>query len=354
MRNFPIFDGHNDVLMSFAPPYSQPIGTFFQRNTDRHFDLPRAKDGHFGGGIFAVFIEDASSMALLQNLNNLSQGGKIEATALDFAAAQQATMHMVANFHRIAKLSNGQMKVVRTANELDECLRTGVVAAVLHFEGAEPIGPDLDELEVYYQAGLRSLGIVWSRPTLFGEGVPFMVNHSPDTGPGLTDLGKALVRACNHMGILIDLSHLNEKGFWDVARISRAPLVATHSNAYALVPITRNLTNAQLDAIKESGGLVGVNLVTAFLNADASARTDVAIETIVRHFDYLINRMGIEHVGFGSDFGPIDIPVPDVIQDITGLPRVINALRQAGYGDSDLRRIAYENWARVLRKTWSV
>ncbi len=352
MRNFPIFDGHNDVLMSFAPPYSQPIGTFFHRNTDRHFDLPRAKEGQFGGGMFAVFIEDASSMALLQNVTNMSQGGKIEATALDLATAQRATMQMVANLHRIAKRSDGQMKVVRTADELDLCLETGIVAAILHFEGAEAIGPDLDELEVYYQAGLRSLGIVWSRPTLFGEGVPFMVNHTPDTGPGLTDLGKALVKACNQLGILIDLSHLNEKGFWDVARASNAPLVATHSNAYALVPITRNLTDAQLDAIQESGGMVGVNLVTPFLNADASARTDVAMETIVRHFDYLVNRMGIEHVGFGSDFGPIDVPMPDVIQDITGLPKIIEALRQAGYDDSDLRRIAHENWARVLRKTW--
>lgn len=352
MPNFPIFDGHNDVLMSFSPPFNQPLETFFQRNTDRHFDLPRAQEGRFGGGMFAVFIEDESSAAVLQNLQGVATSGVPEAGALDLGTAQRVAMQMVANLHRLAKLSNGQMQVVRTADELDECLRTGVIATILHFEGAEPIGPNLDELEVYYQAGLRSLGIVWSRPTLFAEGVPFMVNHTPDTGPGLTDLGKALVKACNELGILIDLSHLNEKGFWDVARLSDAPLVATHSNAYSLVPVTRNLTDTQLDAIKESGGMVGVNLVTVFLNADASARTDVSLETIVRHFDYLVKHVGLEHVGLGCDFGPIDVPMPDVIQDVAGLPKIITALGQAGYGESELRKLAYENWARVLRKTW--
>lgn len=350
--NFPIFDGHNDALMGFSPPFNHPLARFFERNTDHHIDLPRIREGKMGGGMFAVFIEDASSAALLKSLQTVSGGSTSAAGALDLDVAQRATMQMIANLYRLAKMSNGQMQVVTTADELDTCLQTGVLAAVLHFEGAEAIGPNLDELEVYYQAGLRSLGIVWSRPTLFAEGVPFIAHHTPDTGPGLTDLGKALVKSCNELGIVIDLSHLNEKGFWDVVKISNAPLVATHSNAWSLVPVTRNLTDKQLQAIKEAGGMVGVNLVTLFLNEDVTTRTDTSLETIVRHFDYLIQQVGIDHVGLGADMSLDDVPIPDIIKDVAGVPKIFEALAQAGYGESELRKLAYENWARVLRATW--
>ena len=112
----------------------------------------------------------------------------------------------------------------------------GNLAAVLHIEGAEAIDPELEALEVFYAAGLRSLGPVWSRPNVFGHGVPFRFPSSPDTGPGLTDAGKELVRACNRLRIMLDLTHLNEAGFWDVAALTDAPLVATHSNVHALCP----------------------------------------------------------------------------------------------------------------------
>jgi membrane dipeptidase len=136
---------------------------------------------------------------------------------------------------------------------------------VLHIEGAEAIDPNFEFLDVLYEAGLRSLGPVWSRPNAFGHGVPFRCPSSPDTGPGLTDLGKELIGACNRLGILIDLSHLNERGFWDVAAISNAPLVATHSNAHALSPHSRNLIDSQLAAIRETGGIVDVNFATSRL-----------------------------------------------------------------------------------------
>ncbi len=118
------------------------------------------------------------------------------------------------------------------------------------------------------------MALVWSRPTVFASGVPFKFPSTPDTGPGLTEAYRALVRACNRLGIMIDLSHLNEKGFWDVAALSQAPLVATHSNAHAICPSTRNLTDKQLDAIKEFDGMVGLNFPS-----DSCARTAGAIST---------------------------------------------------------------------------
>ena len=138
--------------------------------------------------------------------------------------------------------------------------------------------------------------------------MPFAFPHSPDTGPGLTDAGKQLVRACNRLGIMIDLSHLNEQGFWDVAKLSDAPLVATHSNAHALCASSRNLTDKQLDAIKESDGMVGLNFAVGFLREDGANDADTPIDVMVRQIDYLAERVGIDRVGFGSDFDGAKMP----------------------------------------------
>jgi membrane dipeptidase len=344
---FPIIDGHNDALMYFAPPNNAPIESFFERADGRQVDIPRAKEGGFAGGFFAVFAEEEQALAMVHNYDPAAE---YILPAVEYEYAARCAMQMSATLFRIEAMSGGQFKVVRTVQDFESCIRNGVVGGVLHFEGAEPIDPDLNALEVYYQAGLRSLGIVWSRPTVFGYGVPFKFPSSPDTGPGLTDAGKELVRACNRLGIMVDLSHLNEKGFWDVAKITDAPLVATHSNAHALCELTRNLTDRQLDAIKESDGMVGVNFVTLLMREDAANDPDTPLETVVRHFDYLVEKLGLERVGMGSDFGVAT--VPNDLADISMYPNLIAALRKAGYDDDTLRKITHENWLRVLRKTW--
>jgi membrane dipeptidase len=344
---FPIIDGHNDALMYFSPPDNGAIGSFFERVEGRQVDMPRAKDGGFAGGFFAVFAPEEQALDMVHNFDPTLEY-ILPAVEYDYAA--RFAMQMSANLFRIEAESGGQFRVVRTVQDFENCLRGGVVGGVLHFEGAEPIDTDLNALEVYYQAGLRSLGIVWSRPTVFGYGVPFKFPASPDTGPGLTDAGKELVRACNRLGIMVDLSHLNEKGFWDVAKITDAPLVATHSNAHALCEIPRNLTDRQLDAIKESDGMVGVNFVTLLLRADGANNGDTPLETVVRHFDYLVEKVGLERVGMGSDFGVAT--VPKELADVSMFPNLIAGLRKAGYDDDTLRKITHENWLRVLRKTW--
>ena len=228
--------------------------------------------------------------------------------------------------------------------------RSGVFAALLHLEGAEAIDPDLDALEVFHRAGLRSLGPVWSRPNPFGNGVPFLFPHSPDTGLGLTDAGRRLVKECNRLRIVIDLSHLSERGFWDVVDLSDAPLVATHSNAHALSQSTRNLTDRQLDAVRASDGLVGINFCVGFLRADGAPEIDTPLDEIVRHVDYLVERLGIDRVGFGSDFD--GAMIPGELGDASGLPKVMDALRRHGYSEAELCKIGYQNWIRVLRATW--
>jgi membrane dipeptidase len=135
-----------------------------------------------------------------------------------------------------------------------------------------------------------------------------------------------------------------------VAAISDKPLVATHSNVHALTPTTRNLTDRQLDAIRDSDGMVGVNFAVYFLRPDGTGEADTPLEVVVRHFDYLVERVGIDRVGFGSDFDGATIPTE--IGDASGLPRLVDALREAGYDEGSLRKLTHENWIRVLRATW--
>ena len=167
---------------------------------------------------------------------------------------------------------------------------------------------------------------------------------------GLTAAGKRLVTACNRLGVLVDLSHLNEAGFWDVHRISDAPLVATHSAVHALCPSPRNLTDAQLDAIGATGGIVGVNFHVGFLRPDGDADAPTSLREIVRHARYVADRIGVEHVGLGSDFDGAHMP--DDLEDVTRLPDLVGALGEAGFSQRDLGLITHENWVRVLEQTW--
>jgi membrane dipeptidase len=251
---------------------------------------------------------------------------------------------------RIERESRGQVKICRTSAEIQDCIESGTLAAVMHVEGAEAIDPDMQMLDVLYGAGLRSIGPVWSRSNIFGHGVPFRYPSGPDTGPGLTDHGRALVKACNAMRIMIDLSHLNEKGFWDVHALSDAPLVATHSNAHAICPHSRNLTDKQLAAIRESRGMVGLNFATSFLRPDGRRDAQTSLQDMIRHLDHLIEHVGVDGVGLGSDFDGATIPA--AIGDARGLPNLVEAMRRHGYDEEMLRKLCWANWVDVLRRTW--
>jgi membrane dipeptidase len=198
---------------------------------------------------------------------------------------------------------------------------------------------------------MRSLGLVWSRPNAFATGVPFEAPGSPDQGPGLTELGRALVRACNSLGVVVDVSHLNARGFWDVAALSEAPLVASHCGAHALSPSPRNLTDDQLRAIGESGGIVGINFHVGFLRADCAEDADTPVARIAEHAAHVAEMAGVGAVGLGSDFDGATMPAE--LGDVAGLPRVLGAMRDAGFSEEEVAAIAWGNWVRVLRETWT-
>jgi membrane dipeptidase len=319
-----IIDGHNDLALRT-----------WRGLEPRHVDLATAAASGFAGGFFALFVPGP---------------GKHEEPPVPYSLPLDAAIPVdearrVAN--ELATILEGlDVTIARRVEDF----QPGRVTAIMHLEGADPLAPDLSDLHAWYERGLRSIGLVWSRPNAFAEGVPFAFPSSPDTGPGLTEEGRNLVRACNQLGILIDLSHLNEVGFWDVAQASNAPLVATHSNAHTLSPSSRNLTDEQLDAIGASGGVVGVNFAVAFLRADGDNDVSTPLTEIVRHVEYIAERIGVDHVAFGSDFEGAD--VPDELGGVAGLPRLVEALRVAGFDDEALAKITHGNWLRVLEQTW--
>ncbi len=349
-QTIPVFDGHNDVLLRlYLRGGPDSVANFMMGNGKGQLDFPRARKGGFAGGMFAIFVPSPQRP---RPDNEAPKDVTDEPFPLevDLARAQKAVFGMASLLFQIERESNGQVRVCRSVGEIRQCIAKGVLAPVLHIEGAEAIDPEFQALEVLHKAGLRSLGPVWSRSNIFGHGVPFAFPSSPDTGPGLTDAGKELVRACNRLHILIDLSHLNEKGFWEVAGLSDAPLVATHSNAHTVCNHARNLTDKQLDAIRDSGGMVGVNYAVNFLRPDGKRDDDTSLDQVVDHIEYLIKRLGEDHVGLGSDFDGATIPKD--LNSAAALPNLVAAMRARQFGEALITKVCSENWLKVLERTW--
>ncbi len=346
----PFFDGHNDFLLRLWKSPAPREETWLGDGRIGHLDLARMKASGFAGGLFAIFVPPASSgpppdfKALMADPPyNLPMPPQMTHTQ-----AQPDALTMAGLLHWMERVAPQDFCVCRSVTEIREAMAAGRIAGVMHMEGAEAIGPDLDALYLFHQMGLRSLGPVWSRPTIFGHGVPMAFPGTPDIGPGLTNKGRDLVRLCNELGILIDLSHLNEKGFDDVAAVSTAPLVATHSNAHALCRSPRNLTDRQLHMIRERDGMVGFNFATFYLNANGSADQGTDWEVMLRHLDHLISEAGEDHVGLGSDFD--GCVLPDLIGDVTGIPNLFQAMAAHGYDAPLIEKLARGNWLNCLER----
>ncbi len=357
--NPPIFDGHNDTVLKFFQERTKTKSprSFFEYSDVGHVDLPRALAGGLSGGFFAIF---APNKPKDKNAGFASEQSEDEHSRLTYKTplppkvkqpyAQKVTLAMMAQLFAWEEEGNGRIQIIRTADQLEHCLQNGIFAIIIHIEGAEAIDKQFDALHVFYQAGLRSLGPVWSRPCKYGSGVPFDFPAAPDIGDGLPKAGKRLIKACNELGILVDLSHLNEKGFWDAAKISDAPLVCTHSGAHACCASPRNLLDSQLDAIKETNGVVGVNFYKGFLRADGHPTAETSLTEIVRHAAYIADRIGVDHVALGSDFDGAQMP--EDLKDAASLPHLLTAFREHGFNEEEIAKIANENWLRVLRATW--
>ncbi|MDU8943430.1 dipeptidase [Ovoidimarina sediminis] len=339
----PVFDGHNDALLRLWQQGGDVVAAF-KASEAGDIDLEKAARGGLIGGFFAMFAT--------------AGGLSIDFSAFDTPPydlplppemAQDAAAGVILGQAGVAARleAAGCVRFIRRAEDLAPLKAGEGFFGVLHIEGAECIGLELQELDALYALGLRSVGPVWSRPTIFAEGVPFRYPSDGNTGGGLTEAGRALVARCKELGVIVDCSHMTEAGFWDVAEAG-VPLVATHSNSCDVTPSARNLSEAQLRAIGETGGMVGLNFGTVFLNRDGSRQAAGVLDNAVAHLDRMIELAGEGHVGFGSDFD--GAPMPDDLRSAADLPNLIRRLEAAQYGSALIERLAHGNWIGFLER----
>lgn len=342
-REFPpVFDGHEDFITAIKPRrnvFGPKGGRDFLadgaaaewddspggQEKRGHVDVPRAMRGGLGGCFTSIYLSNE----------------RAEYNALAYAIDEMNDVF------RIADKSDGYFRVCRTVGEVRKAWEEDAFASVFMFEGADPISWSLKELRVFYELGLRCLAPTWSRSTIFAHGVSFGGNL-PETG--LTDLGRELVHECNRLGIILDVSHINPAGFWDMIEESSAPIIATHSSVKAISPHVRNLDDDQIRALAKKGGTIGINFANIFLRPDMQPKNDTTLDVVVSHFEYILNLVGDDHVSFGSDFDGTDIP--SVIKDAEGLPLILRELQRRGHSEATLEKVCNGNFLRVAEAVW--
>jgi membrane dipeptidase len=250
------------------------------------------------------------------------------------------------------------LALCRTVAEMEAARAGGRIGVLLSFEGAEPLGSDLKLLRVFHALGVRGLGVAWSRRNYAADGCWFSPKREGRKG-GLTDFGVELIDEAQRLGMWIDLSHLNDEGFWDALEVLRTPPIASHSNVRALVPgMMRNLTDEQIRAVADRGGVIGMNGCSAFVAPDHESRR-LGPEDLAAHADYIARLVGIEHVGIGFDLCddlpdlfsmPQSIETYDVVRSHGDTPLFVEALLRKGYSEDQVALVMGGNFLRVFRQ----
>ena len=225
--------------------------------------------------------------------------------------------------------------------------------AFIGLEGLKSIGEDLDLIDEFYQFGARHAGLTWNEENMLGTGAL----GNPERG--LTDVGRKAVHRIQDLGMILDVSHINDASFWDLIDAANGPVVATHSNCRALCNVPRNLTDEQLKALSETGGMIGLNSFNEFVHPDEDKQT---VENLVKHLDHMVEIAGIDHVGFGFDFFEFlcgdtmsnvssqDTPYTIGLNDASYVPNLIAAIRKAGFNEEEIEKISHKNWHRLIKE----
>jgi membrane dipeptidase len=249
-----------------------------------------------------------------------------------------------------------QIEICTTMREVGEANASGRLGVMISLEGADPVGNDIRLLPVFYRLGVRALGLAWSRRNYAADGCSFQPQREGQKG-GLARFGVELIEEAERLGMLIDISHLNDEGVSDVARFAKRPFIASHSNCRALAHSMRNLTDEQIRQVADSGGAIGMNAVN-FLVSD-EGRKDLGALELSSHIDHIARLVGDDFVGLGFDccdrLADIHKTVPgipsyDVIPDHSHLPELVAILYEKGYSDGTVSKIIGGNFKRVYRE----
>lgn len=359
-RDAVVVDGHNDILGRVMSG-----GEMESRSTHGHSDLPRFRQGGLDVQVFSVWVPSRE------------KGDK----AWRFALAEIDTLHA------IARRNAARLSVVTSAAALHDAVARGRLAGIIGLEGGRCIDGRRERILALYERGLRSFGLTWNYSS---DWATCSKDESAGTvRGGLSSKGKEFVRLLDSLGVLIDVSHLGEKSFWDVLATTRNPVYASHSACSALRAHHRNLTDTQLRALAKNGGVVMINFYPGFIRsgldrervrrsralleeqaalqkvhprrgsgyisavdalvARAEAEGLATVRTVADHIDHAVRVAGIAHVGLGSDFDGISF-TPIGLADVSDLPVLTRELRRRGYSDSDIRAILGGNFLRIFRR----
>jgi membrane dipeptidase len=261
-------------------------------------------------------------------------------------------LDQIAYLHREMDETPGRFRLCRSIAEAKAARSDDEIALFLSLEGADPLQNDLQLLRIFYELGVRGLGLVWSRRNYVAEGSIFNEGKVGRKG-GLTAFGVALIEEAEKMGMFIDVSHLNDEGFWDVMDAARKPVIASHSNCRAIVDVPRNLTDDQIRALAKTGGVVGMNALDVFTK---QGRAGAAVDHLVDHVDRIVGIAGVDHVGIGFDLcdtlkNHLNVKMPVEHRDVVGgharLGDFTAGLIRRGYADDDILKILGGNFLRV-------
>ena len=330
-----VIDTHNDAIVAHIRRGNISMADENTKNRNQH----RGTIAYLRGPVPPE--EDAIGIQL--NIPKMREGGiDVAFFAVDVTRAWK-------NHLSYALDAFGWFDSEVTANETDICIvrnsadvhttRTEEkLGAILAIENSEAVERSLNILHSLYNLGVRSIGLTHNPNTWASTGI-----DEGETGGGLTRFGIQLVKEMNRLGMLVDVSHISERGFWDVLDVSDAPIIASHSNCKTLCNHSRNLTNEQLKAIAVNGGVVGITFVPGFITEDGWRNTPQFTQ-LINHIEYAIDIAGIDHVGIGSDFDGGG----DLLKDATEYPRITEGLRERGYSDEEIQKVLGGNILRIF------
>lgn len=310
-QNSVIVDGHCDTILELY----KHKRSFWDYNKKGHLDWPRLKDGKVNIQFMAFYIEPEYKPC----------------------GALSRVLELLDYFHTVLNQGEQRPPLILNRGDLQLVTAGSNTALLLAIEGGEVLEGKLGILRILHKLGFRCLTLTWNQRNQLADGV-----WEKDTKGGLTTLGKEVVREMNGLGMLVDVSHLSDAGFWDVVEISEKPVAATHSCCRAIFPHPRNLTDEQLLAIRDNGGIIGVNFYPGFLG-----NAPVSVDKVIQHIEHAVAVAGLEHVGLGSDFDGIN-KTPKGLEDITKLPALTNGLLRLNWKESDVQKILGGNFIRVL------
>ncbi|NLE77110.1 MAG: membrane dipeptidase [Chloroflexi bacterium] len=317
----PVFDGHCDTLLAVLGRPEQPRRRLGERASTGHLDLPRMREGGVHAQVFACYVRPEWRQ---------------------YQAAGEA-LRILDAFYGELEANAAEMALAATADEVEAAYRRGQTAALLAIEGGEALEESLGNLRMFHRLGVRLLTLTWNFRNALADGVGSLRADS-----GLTEFGVQVVREMNRLGMLVDIAHLAPRGVADVFALSEQPVVDSHANARALADHPRNLTDAQLEALARSGGVIGVSYVPRFI-ADNPAEASVA--RLVDHIDHIVQVAGVDHVGLGSDWDGISGEfVVQGLPDVSATPAIVRELHGRGYSAEAMGKIMGGNWLRVWRQ----